>query len=50
MIPPLVRRCPDCGHLGFGPRFSAVETEEGRRLECPACSARFEPVDRPLLN
>lgn len=47
MMPPFVRRCPDCGHLALTLRFDTVEG--GDRVECPACSHRFEPVDRPWL-
>jgi rRNA maturation protein Nop10 len=47
MMPPLVRRCPDCGHATLSFRFTWVEG--GDRLECPACDHRFEPADRPWL-
>jgi len=47
MLPPLVRRCPDCGHLGLSVRFAAVD--DGRLVECPSCGHRFEPVENPWL-
>jgi DNA-directed RNA polymerase subunit RPC12/RpoP len=50
MIPPLVRRCPDCGYLGLSARFATLETDEGRRIECPSCGCRIDPIDDPWLN
>jgi DNA-directed RNA polymerase subunit RPC12/RpoP len=51
MIPPLVRRCPECSHTGWSSRFAVVTTDSGRRLvECPACGHRFEPIDGPMLK
>ncbi|MBX0322371.1 hypothetical protein EGH21_04920 [Halomicroarcula sp. F13] len=51
MIPPLVRRCPDCGHLSWSRRFAVVSTADGPQLvECPSCGHRFETVDGPRLN
>ena len=47
MLPPLVRRCPDCGHLTLSVRFTRVEG--GDRVECPVCGYRFEPVENPWL-
>jgi transcription elongation factor Elf1 len=49
MIPPLLRRCPDCGHVGLASRFAAVERWSGR-VECHACGYCFETVDGTLLN
>ncbi|ELZ22797.1 hypothetical protein C475_16886 [Halosimplex carlsbadense 2-9-1] len=49
MIPPLLRRCPDCGKTGLSRSFETVETG-GRIVECPRCGHRFEPIDRPTLN
>jgi DNA-directed RNA polymerase subunit RPC12/RpoP len=46
MLPPLVRRCPDCGYLGLRFRFAAVEDD---RVECPVCGHRFAVVDDPSL-
>jgi len=51
MIPPIVRRCPECGTRGWSRRFAVVDTDTDRRLvECPECGYRFEPVDNPYLN
>ncbi|MBX0296064.1 hypothetical protein [Haloarcula nitratireducens] len=51
MMPPFIRRCPDCGHVGWTRSFRVETDERGRRLvECPSCQHRFEPVDNPLLN
>jgi uncharacterized protein (DUF983 family) len=47
MMPPLVRRCPDCGNGSLSLRFASVKG--GDRVECPACGHRFEPLDRPWL-
>lgn len=47
MMPPFVRRCPACGHLGLALRFERVEG--GDRVSCPACEHRFEPFERPWL-
>lgn len=50
MIPPLIRRCPDCGHVSLSRRFRAI-TDDGQRLiECPACEHRIEPIDDPWLK
>jgi transcription elongation factor Elf1 len=50
MIPPLVRRCPECGHVTWSSRFPVV-TDEGRQLvECPSCRCRFETADDPMLK
>jgi DNA-directed RNA polymerase subunit RPC12/RpoP len=50
MIPPLVRRCPNCGHVGRTRRF-AVDDDDGRRLvRCPDCGHRFEPIENPWLK
>jgi len=50
MIPPIVRRCPECSHIGLGWRFASVECDDRQRVECPSCHHRFETVDNPLLN
>ncbi|WP_254838933.1 hypothetical protein [Natronomonas marina] len=50
MIPPLVRRCPDCGYRGWSRRFAVVTVDGTRRVECPSCGHRFEPLDHPWLN
>ncbi|VTT88351.1 hypothetical protein DM2_1685 [Halorubrum sp. DM2] len=51
MMPPIVRRCPECGTTGWSRRFAVVAREGSRRLvECPACAHRFEPIDGPLLD
>jgi predicted RNA-binding Zn-ribbon protein involved in translation (DUF1610 family) len=47
MMPPLLRRCPDCGFVGLSRRFPR---EESGSVECPACGIQFEPVDRPWLQ
>lgn len=49
MLPPLVRRCPDCGHVTLSARFAPVEDDGARLVECPACGHRFETVDDPWL-
>lgn len=46
MLPPLVRRCPDCGHLAWSSRFEGVDED---RVERPACGHRFETVWDPRL-
>jgi rubredoxin len=46
MMPPLLRRCPDCGFVGLSRRFPGVDDA---LVECPVCGLRFEPVDRPWL-
>lgn len=51
MIPPLVRRCPECGHTTWSGRFPVVAVVDERSLvECPSCSHRFGPVDNPMLK
>jgi DNA-directed RNA polymerase subunit RPC12/RpoP len=50
MIPPFLRRCPDCGKTGLARSFETVDTDGERLVECPRCGHRFEPVDRPTLN
>jgi transposase len=51
MIPPLFRRCPDCGHVAPFGRFRVETAGDGRRLvECPVCGHRFRSTDDPLLN
>jgi transcription elongation factor Elf1 len=51
MIPPLVRRCPECGHTDWGGRFRVVDGVESRSaVACPSCGHRFETVDGPLLE
>jgi endogenous inhibitor of DNA gyrase (YacG/DUF329 family) len=50
MIPPFVRRCPDCGKLGLSRSFETVEVGGRRLVECPRCGNRFRTVDRPALN
>lgn len=49
MLPPLLRRCPNCGYLGLALRFDAVEGEDPALVECPVCDHRFETLDRPWL-
>lgn len=46
MLPPLFRRCPDCGHLAWSSRFEGVDED---RVECPACGHRFETFWDPRL-
>jgi DNA-directed RNA polymerase subunit RPC12/RpoP len=48
MMPPFIRRCPECGHVGLRRRFDL--TDDPRRVECPACGHRFEPIESPWLN
>lgn len=51
MMPPFVRRCPECGHVTFSRRFTASRADDGRRLlECPSCHHLIEPIDDPWLN
>jgi DNA-directed RNA polymerase subunit RPC12/RpoP len=50
MIPPLVRRCRECGYLGPGRRFAFVDDDGRQLVECPRCGHCFEPVDRPWLQ
>jgi ribosomal protein L32 len=51
MMPPIVRRCPECGHITWNRRFTAVVTDTGRQfVECPSCNHRFRPIDDPWLN
>jgi len=50
MMPPLVRRCPECGHVGWSGEFDDVDRGTGGLVECPSCRHRFETVDRPWLN
>ncbi|WP_424000470.1 hypothetical protein ACOZ4I_13745 [Haloarcula salina] len=50
MIPPLVRRCPDCGHLGWSRRFTVVEDGAPRRVACPDCGHEFAVADSPWLQ
>jgi ribosomal protein S27E len=45
MMPPLLRRCPECGHVGLARRFAG----SGEYVACPVCGFRFEPVDKPWL-
>jgi uncharacterized Zn finger protein (UPF0148 family) len=47
VIPPFVRRCPDCGHVDFAVQFPAVDD---RTVRCPMCRHRFETADRPWLQ
>jgi len=49
MIPPLVRRCPECGRVSLSHRFTAV-SDDPSVVECPACHHRFEPIDNPRLK
>lgn len=49
MIPPFIRRCPECGYVHLGRRFAVVE-DDGRIVECPRCHNRFEPIDNPFLK
>jgi transcription elongation factor Elf1 len=51
MIPPLFRRCPECGHWSWSGRFPVVAAVDERSLvECPACGHRFEPADNLMRN
>ena len=50
MIPPLVRRCPDCSHVGLARNFAAVNDGARRTVECPRCSHRFRTVDGAVLK
>ncbi|WP_436928093.1 hypothetical protein [Halosimplex amylolyticum] len=50
MIPPFVRRCPDCGHWGLSRSFATVHDDGRRLVECPRCAHRFRTVDSPVLN
>jgi DNA-directed RNA polymerase subunit RPC12/RpoP len=50
MIPPLVRRCPACGHIGPSYQFRGHRANGGSVVTCPACRHRFEVVDDPRLN
>lgn len=47
MIPPLIRICPECRHVGRTGRF---EAEGDRGLACPRCGHRFEGIERVWLN
>ncbi|MFC7027764.1 hypothetical protein ACFQJ5_09520 [Halomicroarcula sp. GCM10025324] len=49
MIPPLVRRCPNCGHRTWSSRFGVVPDVRPRQVECPACGHRFRVLDDPRL-
>ncbi|MFC7133115.1 MULTISPECIES: hypothetical protein [Salinibaculum] len=49
MLPPVVRRCPACGHVGLTPRFPARLDGDEWTVECPACGHRFEPPDTPWV-
>ncbi|WP_318568297.1 hypothetical protein [Salinigranum marinum] len=46
-MPPLLRRCPDCGFVGLSRRFARAD--DPRYVACPVCGFRFEPVDQPWL-
>lgn len=48
MMPPLLRRCPDCGHVTLAGRF--VPVDDSRLVACPVCGFRFRTVDEPRLN
>jgi len=51
VIPPLVRRCTECGHVTWGHRFASVGTDDGEEVvECPSCGHRFQPLDSLLLK
>ena len=50
MIPPLRRRCPQCGHRDWTVRFGAEYVDGSRVAVCPACGHRFETVEAPWLN
>jgi hypothetical protein len=50
MMPPFLRRCPACGHVGPSRRFTAVIDGNRYLVECPSCHHRFEPVDTPWLQ
>lgn len=49
MMPPFIRRCPECGHVSLSRRFESVD-DDPNRVECPACGHRFEPTESPWLN
>jgi DNA-directed RNA polymerase subunit RPC12/RpoP len=50
MIPPLVRRCPDCGLVGLSRNFATVDDGGRRLVECPRCGHRFRTVDSAVLK
>ena len=52
MIPPLVERCPHCGHVGPPRQYRPVadDTDGGRIVECPACQQRFKLLANPRLT
>ncbi len=51
MIPPFIRRCPECGYVGWSGRFRVVNAEANpNTVVCPSCSHRFETIDNPWLN
>lgn len=51
MMPPIIRRCPECGHINWSRRFTVVDTDAGRQLvECPSCNHQFSPIDDPRLT
>jgi rubredoxin len=47
MMPPLLRRCPDCGFVGPSRRFVRAAPDV---VTCPVCGFRFETLDRPWLQ
>jgi DNA-directed RNA polymerase subunit RPC12/RpoP len=47
MMPPLLRRCPDCGFVGPSRRFVRAAPDV---VACPVCGFRFETLDRPWLQ
>jgi len=49
MMPPFVRRCPDCGRVRLSRQFAPVEGDPAL-VECPVCGHRFETIDRPWLH
>lgn len=49
MMPPLLRRCSECGHIGFGPRFP-LEERDGAVVVCPSCGAYVDDAPDPRLR
>jgi hypothetical protein len=47
MIPPIVRRCPACGHVAWSRRFAVIDGGGQYLVECPRYKHRFEPIEKP---
>jgi transcription elongation factor Elf1 len=47
---PLLRRCPQCGHVARSRRFTVADDDDRSLVECPRCGHRFEPIENPWLN